>query len=129
MSSAPGKRQPGDLRMSAALVFAGGALGSVLRLAMSEATPNTFLSLAVINLLGSLALGVVNSHSFFAKPSRQLVWGAGFCGGFTTMSGLSLLALEQFGVNNIWPAFIGFSALAGVLFYWLGKTLGKRLSR
>ena len=89
MSSAPGEGQPGDLRMSAALVFAGGALGSVLRLAMSEATPNTFLSLAVVNLLGSLALGVVNSHSFFAKPSRQLVWGAGFCGGFTTFSSYS----------------------------------------
>jgi len=129
MSTAPGKRQPGDMKMSAALVFAGGALGSVLRVGISEATPNTFLSLAVVNLLGSLVLGVVNSHSFFAKPSRQLVWGAGFCGGFTTMSGLSLLALEQFGVNNIWTGFIGLSVLGGALFYWLGKFIGQRLSR
>jgi CrcB protein len=117
------------MKMSAALVFAGGALGSVLRVGISEATPNTFLSLAVVNLLGSLVLGVVNSHSFFAKPSRQLVWGAGFCGGFTTMSGLSLLALEQFGVNNIWTGFIGLSVLGGALFYWLGKFIGQRLSR
>lgn len=129
MSSAPSKRQPGDFKMSAALVFAGGALGSVLRLAISESTPNTFLSLAAVNLLGSLALGVVNSHPWFKPQARQLIWGAGFCGGFTTMSGLSLLGLEQFGVNNIWSAFIGFSALGGVLFYWLGKFLGQRSSR
>ena len=129
MSSAPSKRQPGDFKMSAALVFAGGALGSVLRLAISESTPNTFLSLATVNLLGSLVLGLVNSHLWFKPQSRQLIWGAGFCGGFTTMSGLSLLGLEQFGVNNIWSAFIGFSALGGVLFYWLGKFLGRRLSR
>jgi CrcB protein len=129
MSSVPRERQPGDLKMSAALVFAGGALGSALRFGISEATPNTFLSLAVVNLLGSLVLGVVNSHQWFKPQSRQLIWGAGFSGGFTTMSGLSLLGLEQFGVNNIWTGFIGLSVLGGALFYWLGKFIGQRLSR
>jgi CrcB protein len=129
MSSAPSNEYSGDFKLSAALVFAGGALGSILRLAMAEATPNTFLSLALVNLVGSLVLGIVNSHSWFAKPSRQLLWGAGFCGGFTTMSGISLLPLEQFGQNSIWPAFIGSSILGGLLFYWLGRLIGSRLSR
>jgi len=129
VSSVPSQNQPSDFRISIALVFAGGAIGTLLRYALSEATPNTFLSLSVVNLVGSLALGFINSNSWFATPARRNFWGVGFCGGFTTMSGISLLPLEQFGLNNIWPAFIGFSALGGVLFYWIGKFLGDRFSR
>lgn len=76
------------------LAFLGGALGSVLRFSIGEVldTPTTLL---VVNLLGSAFLGWVNGSSGGPKPKfvtaeAKWFWGAGFAGGFTTMSGLAL---------------------------------------
>ena len=89
------------LARASLLVFAGGALGSWLRFVLSLLLPQLWL-LWVVNVLGAAALGVVqgrarHSGSALAKPGLQLFWGAGFCGGFTTMSGLAVaLVLLQF---------------------------------
>jgi CrcB protein len=79
---------------SALLVFAGGALGSVVRFLIGEALDN-LVALAVVNLLGAAFLGWINGSVAVAKPrftgaSVAQFWGSGFAGGFTTMSGLAV---------------------------------------
>jgi CrcB protein len=76
------------------LVFAGGALGSLLRFLIGEALDN-LVALAVVNLLGAAFLGWINGSAAGAKPiftgaGVAQFWGAGFAGGFTTMSGLAM---------------------------------------
>ena len=104
---------------SLALVFAGGATGSLLRWALGEAF-DLVAMLWLANLLGSLMLGFANGHSWFSSEGRRQFWSIGFCGGFTTMSGLA-----------IWPYFSNFSAVAfitmfaiGLACYWLGLKIG-----
>ncbi len=79
---------------SALLVFAGGALGSLLRFLVGEVLDN-LVALAVVNLLGAAFLGWFNGSVAAAKPkftgsAPAQFWGAGFAGGFTTMSGLAM---------------------------------------
>ncbi len=76
------------------LVFAGGALGSLLRFLIGEVLDN-LIALALVNLLGAAFLGWINGSAAAAKPrftgaSVAQFWGAGFAGGFTTMSGLAM---------------------------------------
>jgi fluoride ion exporter CrcB/FEX len=78
---------------SIGLAFAGGALGSVLRLLVGETFDN-LTTLIVVNLLGTAFLGWVNGSALgpkkrFASAGSKVFWGAGFAGGFTTMSGLA----------------------------------------
>lgn len=108
---------------SSALVFFGGAIGSLLRWLLGEAFDLVEM-LWVANLLGTLFLGFVNGHSWFAGENRRQFWAIGFCGGFTTMSGLA-----------IWPYFSSFSAVAvitmfaiGLACYWLGLKIGTRMA-
>lgn len=94
------------LRSSTA-VFFGGALGSVLRLLVGLVLPS-FASLFLVNLLGAAALGWVQGRAMhpghrFANPRAQEFWGTGFCGGFTTMSGLAaFVLLQQQAVGTLW---------------------------
>jgi fluoride exporter len=76
------------------LVFAGGALGSLLRFLIGEVL-DSLMALALVNLLGAAFLGWINGSAAAANPrftgaSVALFWGAGFAGGFTTMSGLAM---------------------------------------
>ncbi|MEN9989366.1 MAG: hypothetical protein RL508_345 [Actinomycetota bacterium] len=78
---------------SIGIAFAGGALGSVLRLLVGETFDN-LTTLIVVNLLGTAFLGWVNGSALgpkkrFASAGSKVFWGAGFAGGFTTMSGLA----------------------------------------
>lgn len=108
---------------SSALVFAGGAIGSLLRWALGEAF-DLVAMLWLANLLGSLMLGFANGHSWFSSEGRRQFWSIGFCGGFTTMSGLA-----------IWPYFSSFTApglaaliAAGLACYWIGLKIGTRMA-
>ncbi|MBP7930080.1 MAG: CrcB family protein [Acidimicrobiia bacterium] len=87
-------------RRVAWLVATGGALGALTRAGVGQAlseisAPTGFqlqlASVVVVNLIGALALGVLNS---VAGPDRRLRWGVGFCGAFTTMSGLAAVAYD-----------------------------------
>ena len=73
---------------TAFLVFLGGALGSGLRFGIGLTT-SQFLQLLIVNCLGTLVLGLVNGRIWPAWVSPFL--GTGFAGGFTTLSGVSLL--------------------------------------
>lgn len=78
-----------------ALVFAGGALGTLIRLAVSFSTISDIVALFVVNLLGTAFLAWFNGQqrhprSKLNTEGKRAFWGAGFAGGFTTMSGLAL---------------------------------------
>ena len=115
-----------------ALVFAGGSIGALLRYGVGGtlelivgASMAGSLSLVIVNVAGALALGVFSANPRFASEDSQSFWAAGFCGGFTTMSGVALflyqpqsiaLTTVMFGLG-----FIGFALGAN-----LGKASGAR---
>ncbi len=75
---------------SAALVLAGGAIGTLGRHGVAEwwatSTSGWPWSTFVVNVLGSLALGVVVARLGRPDDPRRLFLGAGLLGGFTTYS-------------------------------------------
>lgn len=72
------------------LVFAGGAIGTLVRYTTSV-NLDDFASLAIVNIVGSAILGWLNSDPRFASQGKRAFWAVGFTGGFTTMSGIALL--------------------------------------
>lgn len=115
-------------------IFFGGALGSALRYLVflgvegsSLTEPETaLLATSIVNLLGALFLGFVQSRSL--PPSPKLAfWGTGVAGGFTTMSGLTLVTHQQnlgpFGNGTIFWLAVALQLILGVLAFWLGRKL------
>lgn len=75
----------------ATLVFLGGALGTLARFELDtvlEVGP----FLMFVNIIGSFVLGAANGDAK-GSPETRAFFGIGFAGGFTTMSGVSLLLL------------------------------------
>ena len=73
---------------AAALVFVGGALGSLARYVLALAVPGMGATWTV-NLVGSFALGLLLGMPAARVPdahSLRLLIGTGFLGGFTTYS-------------------------------------------
>jgi fluoride exporter len=122
-------------------VFLGGALGSALRylifLGVEEASlsePETALvATSVVNLTGALFLGFVQSGRLAKDSGLLAFWGTGLAGGFTTMSGLTLVTQEQnlgaFGNGTIFWLAVAVQLVLGVVAYWLGRVLGARTDR
>lgn len=90
-------------------VVAGGMLGSTLRLALDTALPNMPTGLAastlLVNVIGSLALGVVAG----ALPARAPRWlraglTAGLLGSFTTFSALAVSVVVLADAGLVLPA-------------------------
>lgn len=86
-----------------ALVAAGGALGTVVRYALSVAAQPISKHLPwgtiLINIAGSLVIGFFGTltltHGRYPLPeSARLFVIVGFCGGFTTFSSFSLQTLD-----------------------------------
>ena len=113
-------------------VFVGGALGSLARFLILLGFESAFLpslvleffSTAVVNLLGAWLLGVINGQGFKADSNAKALWGTGFAGGFTTMSGLAVITAGAglgFGIMSLvfWLGVLVQLAL-GILVYWLG---------
>ena len=83
------------------LVFAGGAVGTAARLAvlLIEDPSVQWLSIPLINIVGSFVLGVVTgraeSQTDPARAARmRTFWGVGVMGGFTTYSSFAVLAVD-----------------------------------
>jgi fluoride ion exporter CrcB/FEX len=86
-----------------------------------------------VNLLGAALLGFVSVHKFFASSSSQGLWGVGFFGGFTTMSGLAVItAGSDLGLSPVGPIYwlvVLMQLVLGVAAYRLGLVMagaGKR---
>ncbi|RVW04659.1 fluoride efflux transporter FluC [Rhodococcus spongiicola] len=76
-----------------AVVVAGGALGASVRYLLSEQFPNIW-TVAVINIVGSLLLGVLVATLGPDRLSR-LFLGVGVLGGFTTYSTFAVDAMQN----------------------------------
>jgi CrcB protein len=110
------------------LVFLGGALGTSLRylieILVGGMPQGQIVLTSFVNLLGAALLGFVSFHKFFASSNRQALWGVGFLGGFTTMSGLALITagadLGLSPVGTIYWLFVLIQLVVGVVAYRLG---------
>jgi CrcB protein len=110
------------------LVFLGGTLGTSLRylieILVGGMPQGQIVLTSFVNLLGAALLGFVSVHKFLASSNRQALWGVGFLGGFTTMSGLALitagadLGLSRFG--SIYWLLVLMQLVLGVAAYRLG---------
>lgn len=112
------------------LVFIGGAIGALLRYLIGGVLELTIglnfagsLSLLLVNVLGAMFLGIVNFHPRFASESKKSFWAAGFCGGFTTMSGIAIFLYQ-------YPPLLAMPAAAvmfgfGFIAYAAGANLAK----
>ncbi len=121
-------------------VFAGGTLGSALRIAVAHLVPAVSgwpLATVVVNLVGAPALGFVTelvARSAFAERHRLALragLGTGVIGGFTTYSTLST-DTAQLIMSSSWPQAIGYavgSVVLGVLGAIGGRLLADRVHR
>jgi fluoride ion exporter CrcB/FEX len=112
------------------LVFLGGSLGALLRyliggtleLSLGSSIAGS-LSLLIVNVLGAMFLGFVNFNSRFNTESSKSFWAAGFCGGFTTMSGIALFLYQ-------YPPLLAMPAAAVMFgFGFIGYAAGANLGR
>lgn len=119
--------------MTLLLVMLGAAAGAPCRWLLDRAVQarhdSTFpWGTFVINVLGSLALGVVLG----AGASRQMVLllGTGFCGGFTTFStfGYETVRLAEEGSGAVGLLNVAASLVVGLAAaycgWWLGQLVG-----
>ena len=119
------------------LVFLGGALGTSLRylieILVGGMPQGQIVLTSFVNLLGAALLGFVSVHKFLASSNRQALWGVGFLGGFTTMSGLAVItAGADLGLSVVGPIYwlvVLMQLVLGVAAYRLGLVMagsGKR---
>ncbi len=112
------------------LVGAGGAVGSMLRYAVSYAMnkyvqhPFPFGTF-IINIVGSLLIGVLfglASRNQWLQEGGMLILATGFCGGFTTFSAFALenVNLMQKGQSVTAVIYIGLSVIVGLLLCRVG---------
>jgi CrcB protein len=110
-------------RSAVLLTFSGGALGSLLRFAISEVN-STLVALWIVNILGALFVGFFAGHKWFKTESRRAFFSTGLSGGFTTMSAIAVLPLGP----NFDASFDGVSIAAmivvGMAAYWVGLKIG-----
>lgn len=119
---------------SLSLVFAGGTLGTLLRFGF-DITLGSLLSVAAVNIIGSIVIGWINSDPRTTSVGRKQFWSVGFAGGFTTMSGVALLTAS--GITTLSAGepvniqllgyIIGIFVLS-LLGYWGSYSVGQRLT-
>ena len=113
------------------MVFVGGAIGTMLRYLIHEITvvnfefpTSDFISLTIVNLLGSYFLGLTARHPIFDSEQKRAFFGTGFAGGFTTMSALTLF-IDMEGLS---PE-IALLLFVGPIVYAFGWHQGRRAAK
>jgi len=123
-------------RREVAAVFAGGALGTLLRAALSESFPHsptdwpwpTF----VVNVVAALLLGYFVTRLQERLPIssyRRPLLGTGLCGGLSTFSTMQveLLKMIEAGAYGLALGFAAASVVAGYLAIHLATAAVRRL--
>jgi CrcB protein len=107
---------------SVALVFLGGALGTWGRWIFAESF-NTIAMLFAVNIIGSILIGFLNGKKL--SEDQRALWVVGFCGGFTTMSGVALwIYLQAFSSQA--ALLVALMFVAGIGAYFLGGKLVRK---
>lgn len=116
------------------LVFIGGGMGSVLRYIASRYLNNFSLPFGtlLVNVLGSLILGIIlglTLKNSSVDSTTSLLFGIGFCGGFTTFSTFAVenQAFLRSGDYLSFGIYAFGSILLGVLAVSLGLLFSKLL--
>ncbi len=116
---------------SAALVLVGGTIGTLARWAVAEWLATTAAwpwPTFVVNVLGSLALGVVVARVSRPDDPRRLLLGTGLLGGFTTYSAFAvetdqLFRDDQIALAVLYPlTAVALGSVAAII----GMALGRR---
>jgi CrcB protein len=112
------------------LVGAGGAIGSMARYgiayAMSKGTPETHIATFLINIVGSLLIGLLfgmaSRQQLMAGGAGWLFLASGLCGGFTTFSTFALenVSLMQKGQSVAALTYTLASVVVGLLLCRVG---------
>ena len=116
------------------LVGIGGFAGSVLRYIVHiwsqewiEQFPSGTL---IVNIVGSLLIGLLVGFSIKPDQSLYAIWVIGFCGGFTTFSTFAMDGLKLI-KDEMWMSFIsyaGISLVGGLLAVIVGLWIGSKLT-
>jgi len=107
------------------MVALGGALGACIRYVMQECLQSGFKTTLLINIIGSLAIGIffgiAQKNSSFEQHWR-LFLATGLCGGFTTFSAFSIenIWLLQEGKSTAAVTYIIISIFGGISAAWIG---------
>jgi fluoride exporter len=119
----------------ALLVGIGGFFGSMARYGLAGVVQRWSGSdfpagTLAVNVLGSFILGIVLALSLereLLSPNGRLLLGAGFCGGFTTMSTFSYETLALLREGGVLAAVgnIAASLLSCLSAVWLGGTVAR----
>jgi len=88
---------------------------------------NVWATLAV-NVVGAAILGLVQTAPRFDGAERQAFWATGFCGGFTTLSGIVIVTIfAKTDDTGVVLAYVLANILFGVAAYAAFAKLGNRL--
>jgi fluoride ion exporter CrcB/FEX len=105
-----------------AFTFAGGFIGTAARYLLGGIPDIAFVNFWVVNLSGAIAIALFNEFAWFKTSERRAFFVTGFAGGFTTMSGLSMMLFYA------WDQVL-IQVLAGVAVYLFTGYLVRRFSR
>ncbi|WNB92770.1 fluoride efflux transporter CrcB [Bacillus sp. NEB1478] len=117
---------------ASAFVAAGGFLGAICRFSttkwISKNWPSELpIATLLINIAGSFLLGIIIGSGI--NHSAVLFLGTGFMGAFTTFSTFKLenIQLHANRKRNVMIQYLVFSYMGGILFAFLGLTIGIKL--
>lgn len=122
-------------RQELAAVFAGGAIGAIARVWLSQHFTQGDTSwpwtIFLINITGSFALGYFATRLQERLPQstyRRPLLGTGFCGAYTTFSTMEVEILKMVDANHygLALAYAAASITAGLLAIWLASSLVRR---
>jgi CrcB protein len=122
-------------RQELAAIFAGGAIGAIARVWLSQHYVQSDTSwpwtIFAINISGSFALAYFATRLQERLPQstyRRPLLGTGFCGAYTTFSTMQIEILKMVEADH-YPLAIAYavtSVTAGVMAIWLATTIVRR---
>jgi CrcB protein len=114
------------------LVFVGGALGTALRWGVGEGVEvlgvATVVSLVVVNIVGSFALGWFVAGARSTGHHINAVFAIGLLGSFTTFSGYAVVTVDMFQTGSpLGAVALAFGSIAaGYTAAVVGRLMGER---
>lgn len=122
-------------RRAAALVFAGGCAGGVVRYAATSAWPAPKVGFPwatfTVNTIGAFVLGiVVVLAATHGRPYLRLLVGTGFCGALTTLSAVVVAADRMVARHDagLAVAYLAATVGAALLAAAAGLAVGRRIN-
>ena len=109
-------------------VFMGGALGAVTRGFITEFGSDP-LEIFIANLVGAFILALSMTVPALSSPERQAFLGSGFAGGFTTLSGVAIIAVLGKLSPDVAAEYIALTIGFGLVAYWMGDIVGRRIKQ